>query len=676
MAASDSNYAPIANVANYQANDSDIHGRLTNFTPSDAAEDTKRLCFLRIEGDDVQGLMDDLVNLEAYDQNVLPGILAQMNGTGSPEGSNGYAKFSITAVSDSREEKMQIMETNGDSFIATFTGRKPHIVGFSGNLIFDYAQEATWYHAFINAYEYFLRASRMAKHRCKLRMVMPDCQELVGYMINLNTNHESSTDSIIPISFSMLVVDKTPSRPNTFITDTTGGTDGTAKAVDTIDGEQDITDQKELDDLATHIPTSEEYNTYNELKDKIQYGDDLSEEELAQYTALQTKVNEQGQYRTQYNTVKLKYYQRLSNTGKITDDQANDLMELQEREYYALIKKQGESRVDPEHPYGGLTKEENDNYKQLSTVASADAMKRALLEKQSAGKALSLGEQKKLDELQDVDIYTADSITAYSNVPGNSISTDLGTGYEVVTQPNTPAANAVITANNMGKPSSFYVNNAKPNPKLASEVVKAGAANTINNYEAGQANSATPRAVQYVNNPDATYSSGVAVTALSRRNPAPVLVPTQQEVTDAANGSYAASFDIAVKDARVNAQGYILKMEWLLDKCNNCFHAPIYTTDHTERLLPNYFVMLRGIRLIFNGYMDQLKELFTDNIYNTGDTTVIQAVLYGSLLSSIDSYYTKAQSGTDSWSTPSKNYVRVQYHLDTMIEYEGDEYRG
>ena len=147
---------------------------------------------------------------------------------------NQYDKFAITGITDSRSEKMQIMPTTGDTYIATFTGREPHILGVNGNLIFDYDRtKLSWYSAFMDAYEYYLRASRSSKWRCKVRLVLPSMQEFVGYIININSTIAAESDIVVPFAFSMLVVDKTPARPIFSEFDTNSKSNGTlTKTVD------------------------------------------------------------------------------------------------------------------------------------------------------------------------------------------------------------------------------------------------------------------------------------------------------------------------------------------------------------------------------------------------------------------------------------------------------------
>lgn len=429
----------------------DVTSRLSSFKTADVREDEGRLCYLRIEGDNPQAMLDDL-DLKDMDINVLKEVLSQL--TAGPSNS-GYAKFIISGAEDNRAEKSEIMKTCGDSFIATFTGREPHVMGFHGYLIFDYGSKATWYHAFINAYETLLRASRMAKHRCKLKVVMPDSQEIIGYMVNLNCSYDANSDSVVPMSFSMVVVDKTPSKPNDI--GTFAAPEGNVAAKDEKPGEgadgEDV-DLKEMEELSKHIPTKEEYNEYNDLFQRASSGGTLSTEENERYQHLTNKINNQGTYARQYDDARTRYYERLETAGKLTSDQANQLLDSQERQYYTLGTKPNK------------TEAEQKRYDTLYAKVSADALKRTLLEKKTAGEKLTQYEAIKLRQLEDA------TLEEYGVSSYKLICMATGQGYNPIAPTKSPAATAVNVANEKKNDPVFTTNTAKNDKKLLSEVTK------------------------------------------------------------------------------------------------------------------------------------------------------------------------------------------------------------
>lgn len=124
---------------------------------------------------------------------------------------SGYNKFIITALHENRSERSMIMNTVGDSFAATFSGREPMVINVQGLLIFDYAASGvqSWYLAFLNAYERYLRASQLAKYKAKVTLVLPEFTEYVGYIISISTSQSADNDLAIPMNFSMLVCNDT-----------------------------------------------------------------------------------------------------------------------------------------------------------------------------------------------------------------------------------------------------------------------------------------------------------------------------------------------------------------------------------------------------------------------------------------------------------------------------------
>ena len=139
-----------------------------------------------------------------------------------------YQKFILTSLSLSRQERTQVVPTFGDSFAVMLTGREPMVVSFAGKLIFDSpdAKSWSWYHSFINTYEYYLRGSRLAKHWAVAKLYVPDITGVAGddgytgYIMSLAENHTSDTDNVIDISMSMLVVHAPDIKPGVMSTAT------------------------------------------------------------------------------------------------------------------------------------------------------------------------------------------------------------------------------------------------------------------------------------------------------------------------------------------------------------------------------------------------------------------------------------------------------------------------
>ena len=176
-------------------------GRLTDYVASYAEDDDKRIAYMKLIAD--KDMTSDFPQDIKDDRAVLESIFSEIK--------NEYRKFVITGVGIDNRERVNVMTTFGDSFAATFTGKEPLILAFSGFIVFDYAGKAeqSWFHAFLNAYEYYLRGSRLAKWRAKLQITIPDVCEYKGYMMNLSTQMNADNDTVLPFQFSFLVTDQT-----------------------------------------------------------------------------------------------------------------------------------------------------------------------------------------------------------------------------------------------------------------------------------------------------------------------------------------------------------------------------------------------------------------------------------------------------------------------------------
>lgn len=187
--------------------------RLTSFDNTDGSTDDARIAYIKLL--DPNGAMAGIASGE--NKQILEAIYTELV--------SGYSRFILTAVQESRADRNVVMATVGDSFAATFSGREPRVISIQGHLIYDYDRAKTsWYLAFMNAYEYYLRGSRLAKYRTRMKLVLPDFTEYTGYMLSIGSTQSSDNDMVIPFNFSMLVIDEAINKaygPNTTIVNPT-----------------------------------------------------------------------------------------------------------------------------------------------------------------------------------------------------------------------------------------------------------------------------------------------------------------------------------------------------------------------------------------------------------------------------------------------------------------------
>lgn len=192
------NNEKVVSVNDEIASHGDGHARLTEFTYNDGSEDDKRRGYIKLV--DPTGAMANIASGEKKQQ--LDAIYAALT--------NSYGRIAFTAIQESRAEKSMIQSTVGDSFAVTLSGRKPNVLAVQAMLINDYdSSKLTWYTAFLNAYEYYLRGSKLAKYKARVRIVLPDFTTYEGYILDLSSSLVSNDDIVVPISFSMVLCNET-----------------------------------------------------------------------------------------------------------------------------------------------------------------------------------------------------------------------------------------------------------------------------------------------------------------------------------------------------------------------------------------------------------------------------------------------------------------------------------
>jgi len=112
-----------------------------------------------------------------------------------------YTNFIIQQVSDSRQEKSQIMETFGDSYVFFF-GEKPRLLQVSG-LLFN-TLDFNWRTEFWYNYENVLRGTRLVEQGARLYLQFDDII-VEGYMLNAAATDDASQPYHIPFQFSLFV---------------------------------------------------------------------------------------------------------------------------------------------------------------------------------------------------------------------------------------------------------------------------------------------------------------------------------------------------------------------------------------------------------------------------------------------------------------------------------------
>lgn len=115
--------------------------------------------------------------------------------------SNSNHNFILTDVSESRQEKMQVIETFGDHY-TFFYGEKPIVLQCSGVLI--NTQDFNWKNEWWYNYNNFLRGTKAVEHRSRVFLGFDDVL-VEGYIMNCSAQYSKDQPNLAPFSFSILL---------------------------------------------------------------------------------------------------------------------------------------------------------------------------------------------------------------------------------------------------------------------------------------------------------------------------------------------------------------------------------------------------------------------------------------------------------------------------------------
>jgi hypothetical protein len=115
--------------------------------------------------------------------------------------SDANHNFILQGVSESRQEKVQIIETFGDHF-AFFYGQKPIVLQVQG-MLFNSA-DFNWKNEFLANYERLLRGTKCVENRTRVFLGWDDVVAQ-GYMLNVQIQYNKDMPLVVPFSFSLLL---------------------------------------------------------------------------------------------------------------------------------------------------------------------------------------------------------------------------------------------------------------------------------------------------------------------------------------------------------------------------------------------------------------------------------------------------------------------------------------
>jgi hypothetical protein len=120
----------------------------------------------------------------------------------SPVGGNGYIDFFLQQAVHSINEKMQVIETLSDNYVAFFFGQSAPIFQYSGMLMNTYQDD--WMINMLRMFQSIGRGSQLAR-RGVLFYLKYDSLIISGSLLNLNFTLTGDTEIVVPFGFNFLV---------------------------------------------------------------------------------------------------------------------------------------------------------------------------------------------------------------------------------------------------------------------------------------------------------------------------------------------------------------------------------------------------------------------------------------------------------------------------------------
>ena len=125
---------------------------------------------------------------------------------GSDQLISAYSRFFLQSVSESDQEKFQIVETF-TAYYAFFYGRRPPVYRYSGVLLND--ENFRWANDMKFIYDNFFRGTKAVEYGAEVIMEY-DGRLITGFPISMNMQQDAINTKGIPFSMDILVLSHTP----------------------------------------------------------------------------------------------------------------------------------------------------------------------------------------------------------------------------------------------------------------------------------------------------------------------------------------------------------------------------------------------------------------------------------------------------------------------------------
>ncbi len=123
------------------------------------------------------------------------------NEPSDPAAVDDYSDFILQSVEETREEKQQIIETFGDTFVYFF-GERPRIITLTGLLMNTY--DFNWRSQFWKNYDLYMRGTKLVEANARAYLSY-DTRVLEGYPLSASATDNSEMPYAIPFTMTMLL---------------------------------------------------------------------------------------------------------------------------------------------------------------------------------------------------------------------------------------------------------------------------------------------------------------------------------------------------------------------------------------------------------------------------------------------------------------------------------------
>lgn len=167
--------------------------------------DQDTLAYISISTE-IEGDLAKYINSQKYENNMALGHGAERTTLIQGDKVTAYTRFFLQQVSESQQEKYQVVETF-TSFYTFFYGKRPTVYTFTGSLLND--ENHKWVNDFMFFYDNFFRGTRTADMGAQAVMTY-DGRVVSGFIIDLAIRQSAELHKGAQFSMNMLVTDHVP----------------------------------------------------------------------------------------------------------------------------------------------------------------------------------------------------------------------------------------------------------------------------------------------------------------------------------------------------------------------------------------------------------------------------------------------------------------------------------